>query len=67
MGVFYENYVTLGLLDPGCIQGGLNVLIGMFRSVGLVANVSKSKTIMCQPGAIWLGISEEAVEWKSTE
>ena len=31
--------------DPECLQGALNVLIEMFRRIGLAANISKSKTM----------------------
>ena len=66
LGVFYENYVTLGLLDPGCIQGGLNVLIGLFLWIGVMTNITKSKIMTCQPGTIRSGMLEEAFGWKST-
>ena len=38
----------------------MNVLVGLFWQYGRTENVAKSRTIMCQPGAIRLGISEEA-------
>ena len=40
----------------------MNILVGLFRSYGLEANVSKSHTITCQPGALRVGMSEEAIE-----
>ena len=42
------------------MKGDLNIIIGMFRSIGLMANVSKSKTVDFHPEAITSGISQEA-------
>ena len=38
----------------------MNVPVGLFRRYGLAANVAKSHTMMCQPGALRSGVSEEA-------
>ena len=39
---FYVNGVLLVLKDPECIQGALNLPIGLFRRIGLAANIAKS-------------------------
>ena len=57
LGLFYSDDGMVGLYNPEWLQGAFNVLIGLFRRYGLVANVSKSKTIMCQMGEIRSGMS----------
>ena len=66
MGVFYEYDSLLGSREPEWIQGALNILIKMFWRIGLVANVAKLKTTMCQLGAIGPGMSEEIFYRSST-
>ena len=52
MGVFYADYGPVGSRYPELIQVDINVLISLFQRIGLMANVSKSKTMTCQPGII---------------
>ena len=61
MGMFYMYDGLVGLRDPEWLQGALNVIIGLFQKYGLVANVAKSKAMICQPGEIWFGMPDEAV------
>ena len=42
----------------------MNVLVGLFRRYGLAVNVAKSRTITCQPGALRVGVLEEAIALK---
>ena len=58
MGVFYAANGLIGLQDPEWLQGSINIPISLFRQIGLMANVAKSKTMMCPPGMIRSGISE---------
>ena len=54
--------IDYGLLDSrnsDGINGSLNILIGMFRWIGLAANIAKSKTIKLYPGEIRSEMSEE--------
>ena len=44
----------------------MNVLIGLFRRYGLAANIAKSCTMTCHPGALQVGMSEEAMVLKCT-
>ena len=44
----------------------MNVLVGLFISYVLVANVAKSYTVTCQPGALQTGMLEEAMALKFT-
>ena len=64
MGAFYEDYGTIGSRDPEWIQGDTNVLIEIFRRVGIMSNVAKYKTTTCQLGVTCTGISEEAFSWR---
>ena len=52
MGVFYAENVLVRSQDPKWLQGALNLLIGLFRKIGLMDNVSKYKTMKFQTGAI---------------
>ena len=60
LGVFYIDDGILGSRDLEWLHGKLNVLIRLFRRIGLAANVKTLNTMTCQPGAIISGISEEA-------
>ena len=59
-GVFYADDGMIGSRGPEWLQGDVNVLIRLFRMVGLVYNVAKSNTMNSQSGAILTGVSEEA-------
>ena len=50
MGVFYADYGLIGSQDLDWIQWALNALIIIFRRVILMSEVTKSKTMTCQPG-----------------
>ena len=63
---FYAYGGILGSWDPEWLQVALNILIGLFRHIGLVANFKKLNTIMFQTVGIILGISEEALSQRST-
>ena len=52
MGVFYAYNGPVGSRDPGWLQWSLNVLIGLYRQIVLMANVAKSKLMTCHPGKI---------------
>ena len=58
--VFYAGDGMVGSRDSDWLQHSMNIFIVLFRSYGLVANVSKSCTMICQPGALRSGILEEA-------
>ena len=64
--IFYANGGMVGSRDPNWLQGDLNVIIGLLRRYVLVANVIKSKVVICQPGALQSGMSEEAVGLRCT-
>ena len=66
LGVFYADDGLLVSRYPEWLQGALNGLIRMFCQIGLVANISKSKTMACHLGEIILGISEEVFGRRST-
>ena len=65
MGVLYADNGLLGSRGLEWLQGDPNVRFGLFRQIGLMANIAKSKTMMCQQGMIRSGILEEVVGWRS--
>ena len=66
MGVLYANYGMVVSRDLDWLQHAMNILVGIFRSYDLAANVSKSRIITCQPSALRAGILEEAMALKFT-
>ena len=66
LGVFYDENGMVDSRNPDCLQHATNVLLGLFRRYGLVANVKKSRIMTCQPGALQAGMSEEAMALKFT-
>ena len=60
LGVFYADDGMVESQDADWLQHLMNVLVGLFRRHGFTANVDKSCTTMLQPGALRLGMSEEA-------
>ena len=52
LGVLYDNNGMVGSRDSDWLQHDMNVLVGLFRRYGLVANVVKSRTMTCHPGAL---------------
>ena len=59
MVIFYVYSGMIGSRYLEWIQGAVNALIGIFGRVVLMNNVAKSKTMTCQPGYIYAGMSEE--------
>ena len=47
LGMFYAYYGLLVSQDPEWLQVSLNIHIGLFRSICLAANISKSKNMTC--------------------
>ena len=64
--VFYEDDGVVGLCDPDWLQHVINVLVGLFRRYGLVANIVKSCKMTCQPRSLQAGMSEGAMALKCT-
>ena len=60
LGIFYANDGMVGSRYADWLQHLMNVLVGLLRRYGLTANVAKSFTITCQPGALWLVIYAES-------
>ena len=56
LGVFYADNGMVGSRDSDWLQHAMNILVGLFRSYVLVANVAKSPTITCQPGVLQAGM-----------
>ena len=60
LGVFYANDGMVGSRDAEWMQQLMNILVGLFRRYFLAANIAKSRTMRCQPGALRSGMSEDA-------
>ena len=52
LGFLYVNNGVVGSRDPQWLQVALNVLVGLFRRYGLVANVANSKAMKFQLGTL---------------
>ena len=65
MGVFYVEDGFIVYQEPEWLQGDLNIIIELFQHIGLMVSAAKSKIIMCQPGIIRSGMSEEAMGQQS--
>ena len=61
LGVFYSEDGMVRSRNPNWLQHVVNVPVGLFRRYGLVANVSKLRTMTCHPGALRAGMLEEAM------
>ena len=59
LGVFYADDSMVRSIDADWIQHLMNVLVGLFRRYGPMANVAKSCIMTCQPGALRLVIYAE--------
>ena len=66
MEVFYTNDRLMGSPDLEWLQVSLNILIRLFRRIGLEDNFAKPKTMTFQREAIILGMPEEAFVWRSS-
>ena len=64
--VLYKYDGTIGSRYREFFQGAINRPVGLYRQIGLMSNVVNFKRMMCHPGKIRLGMSEEAVGWQST-
>ena len=53
-----------GSHNPDWLYHAMNVLVGLFIMYDLAENVSKSRTMTYQPGALREGVSEEAMALK---
>ena len=57
LGVFYADESMVGSRDYEWLHHLMNVLVGLFRGYGLTSNVTKSRTMTCQTGALRSGMS----------
>ena len=65
-GFFYSDDGMVGSRDLDFLQLLMNFLVGLFQSYCLAAYVSKSRTMVCQPGILRSGMPEEAKALKCT-
>ena len=52
LAAFYADDRLVQSRDPARLQALLDTLVSLFECVGLLTNVSKTKTIVCIPGRI---------------
>ena len=64
--VFYADNGMDGSHESDWIHHATDIMVGLFRRYGLAANVSKSRIMTCQAGALRAGMSEEAMAFKCT-
>ena len=62
--VLYYNYGMVRPCDSDWLQHTMNALVRLFRMYGLAANIAKSCKITCKPGALRVGMSDEAMSLK---
>ena len=58
--VLYSDDGMVVSRDPDWLQHSVNILVGLFRRYGLASNVSKSRSMTCQPRILRSGMSTEA-------
>ncbi len=56
---FYINDRLIVSCDPVWLQESFDVLIGLFERIGLFTNTAKTKAMVCIPGQIQEGCTEE--------
>ena len=66
LGIFCDDDVMVVSRDLDWLQHSMNVLVSLFLRYGLATNVTKSHSMACQPGAVWLGMSAKAKALKCT-
>ena len=64
--MFYGDEGLIRSWDLGWLQAAPNDLIDLFHILGLMVSVAKFKTMTLHPGEIYTGMSEEALNLRST-
>ena len=52
LAVFYADDAYLASRDPAQLQRALDIIVGLFRRVGLDTNTKKTQAMVCVPGRI---------------
>ncbi len=58
--IFYIDDTYLASQDAGFLQHALNILVDLFKRVGLQMNTSKTQSMICTPGQIWMQLPTES-------
>ena len=66
LNILYADDDVLGSRDAGWLQHGLQVLVDLFRRMGLSANEVKTKAMVCLPGNIRSCLTESAYTRRTT-
>ena len=60
--IFYVNDAYLASRDAVFLQHALDILVDLFERVGLQTNTSKTQTMICTPGQIWMQLLTESYQ-----
>ncbi len=60
--IFYVDDSYLASWDAGFLQHALDILVNLFKRVGLQTNTSKTLTMICMPGRIQTQLSTESYQ-----
>ena len=52
--MFYADYVRIAGRYHEVVQDALVVVVGMFRRMGIEANLDKTNAMLCTHGFIWV-------------
>jgi hypothetical protein len=63
MATFFAIFYVNDAWDVGFLQHALNILVNLFERVGLQTNTSKTLTMTCTLGRIWMQLSTESYRW----
>lgn len=66
LALFCADDGLLSAVDPDWLQPALDILIGLFRRIGLATNTSKTKLMTCHPATIQTTVSNLAYERRMT-
>jgi len=59
MAIFYADDTLIASRDPELLQEAVDVIVGLFKYVGLRTNTKKTKVMTCLPGKIRTRHSDE--------
>ena len=64
--VFYADNVWIMGRDTDWVQEELEIIVDMFRRVGMEKNLDKMKAMICTQGLIWVQIREAMYKRRET-
>ena len=58
--IFYMGDTYLAARDPVLLQHAINMIVKVFKRVGLETNAKKMQAVTCTPEKIWLRLPAES-------